>query len=50
VLIAYLKTDDCATSARSLTTEDRLDLENYAVTREFAASDNRTNRTRFRLR
>ena len=31
VLIAYLKTDDCTTAARSLATEDRLDLENYAV-------------------
>jgi len=35
VLIDYPKTDDCATAARSLATEDRLDLENYAVTREF---------------
>jgi len=31
VLIAYLETDNCATAARSLATEDRLDLENYAV-------------------
>jgi len=32
VLLAYLKTDDCATAARSFATKDRLDLENYAVT------------------
>ncbi len=31
VLIAYSETDDCASAARSLATEDRLDLENYAV-------------------
>ena len=35
MLIAYSETDDCTTAARSLATEDRLDLENYAVTREF---------------
>ena len=31
VLIAYSETDDGATATRSLATEDRLDLENYAV-------------------
>ena len=41
VLIAYLETDDCATAARSLATEDRLDLENYAVTREFGLDEYR---------
>jgi hypothetical protein len=30
VLLAYLETDDCATTARSLATEDRLDLETRA--------------------
>ena len=34
VLLAYLEDDDCTTAARSLATEDGLDLENYAVTRE----------------
>jgi len=38
VLIAYLETDDC-TTARSLATEDRLDLENYAATREFGLDE-----------
>ena len=41
VLIAYLQTDDCTTAARSLATEDRLDLENYAVTREFGLDEYR---------
>ncbi len=41
VLLAYLETDDCSTAARSLTTEDRLDLENYAVTREFGLDEYR---------
>ena len=41
VLIAYLENDDCATAARSLATEDRLDLENYAVTREFGLDEYR---------
>ena len=39
MLIAYLETDDCATSARSLATQDRLNLENYAVTREFGLDE-----------
>ena len=39
VLIAYLETDDCVTADRSLATEDRLDLENYAVTREFGLDE-----------
>ena len=34
VLLAYLETDDCVIAARSLATEERLDLENFAVTRE----------------
>ena len=34
VLLAYVETDDCVIAARSLATEDRLDLENFAVTRE----------------
>ena len=41
VLIAYLETDDRETAARSLATEDRLDLENYAVTREFGLDEYR---------
>ncbi len=41
MLIAYLETDDCTTAARSLATEDRLDLENYAVTREFGLDEYR---------
>ena len=41
VLIAYLETDDCTTATRSLATEDRLDLENYAVTREFGLDEYR---------
>ncbi len=41
VLIAYSETDHCATAARSLATEDRLDLENYAVTREFGLDEYR---------
>ncbi len=41
VLIAYSETDDCATAARSLATEDRLVLENYAVTREFGLDEYR---------
>jgi hypothetical protein len=41
VLLAYLETDDCATAARSLATEDELDLENYAVTREFGLDEYR---------
>jgi len=39
VLIAYSETDDCTTAARSLATEDRLDLENYAVTSEFGLDE-----------
>ena len=35
VLLAYLETHDCTTAARSLATQDSLDLENYAVTTEF---------------
>jgi hypothetical protein len=41
VLIAYSKTDDCTTAAHSLATDDRLDLENYAVTREFGLDEYR---------
>ena len=39
VLIAYLETDDGITAARSLASEDRLDLENYAVTREYGLDE-----------
>ena len=35
VLLAYLETDDCVIAADSLATEERLDLENFAVTREY---------------
>ncbi len=41
MLIAYSETDDRTTAARSLATEDRLDLENYAVTREFGLEEYR---------
>ncbi len=49
VLIAYPKTDNCATAARSLATKDRLDLENYAVTREFGLDEYRPPPPTFRL-
>ncbi len=41
VLLAYVETEDCLIAADSLATYDELDLENFAVTREYGLDDHR---------
>ena len=46
VLLAYLETDDCVIAARSLATEETLDLENFAITRGFGLDEYRPPRSK----